>query len=349
MSRYAVMGWRAAGRGSSQQLRPKPVSGPRQRGGRARAPSSTIDVPAHKPDQGGGEPVPMRRLEDQLDDYLVSVADDQEVRQGDLIHRFAESRPEGEWGFVLTADCDIAQGKTGDRYTFIEVVPAGTYLEEVWAPTQLKRFVGKQAKAAAEQLNGVMKRSGLELGITVEVLLTWLAERTPAEIEKALNKTGKPLDRKLVAWLTALRVASSGGEEATAMQRFRAVRALMGDDAERIRRAVREAFEGAHGFPDFFLLPELPSAPGYGFVVMLRAIRSLNADDLFATAVDARIAGRPDAFHRVGRMSDGVRFAVTQKLTFLFSRIGLASYYEEACQSAVELLSEAMVPNGEAP
>ncbi len=91
----------------------------------------------------------MGRLEDELDDYLVSVADDQEVRQGDLIRRFAEPRPEGEWGFVLTADCDIAQGKTGDRYTFIEVVPA-----------QLKRFVDKQAMVAAEQLNGVMKRVG---------------------------------------------------------------------------------------------------------------------------------------------------------------------------------------------
>jgi hypothetical protein len=208
--------------------------------------------------------------------------------------------------------------------------------------------VGKQAKAAAEQLNGVMKRSGLVLGITAEVLLTWLEEQTPAEIEKALNKTGKPLDQKLVSWLTGLRVAVGRGEEVTSMERFRSVRALMGDDAERIRRAVRDAFEGAHGFPDFFLLPELPGAEGYGFVVMLRAIRSLHAGDLFATAVDARIAGRPDAFHRVGRMTDGVRFAITQKLAFLFSRIGLPSNYEQACQSAVELLSEAVVPNGEA-
>lgn len=131
------------------------------------------------------------------------------------------------------------------------------------------------------------------------------------------------------------------------MGRFRTARELLGDDAERIRRAVREAFEGDRGFPDYFLLPELPGAAGYGFVVMLRAIRSLHADDLFTSEVDARIAGRPDAFHRIGRMTDAVRFAITQKLTFLFSRIGLPADYEDACQSAVELLTETVVSNGE--
>jgi hypothetical protein len=304
-----------------------------------------VDVSGTGPDQGVIEFVPMGRLEDKLGDYLVPVGDD-EIRQGDLIRRFAGSRPEGEWGFVLTADCDIAQGKAGDRYTFVEVVPAGTYLEEVWAPAQLKRFIGRQAKVAAEQLGGVMKRSNLELGITADVLLAWLEEKTPAEIEKVVNRTGKPLDQKLVASLAALHVALGRGEEVAAMERFRRARALMGEDRERTRRAVREAFEGERGFPDFFLLPELPDATGYGFVVLLRAIRSLRADDLFTTEVDARIAGRPDAFHRIGRMTDGVRFAITQKLTFLFSRIGLPSDYEEACQLAVELLSETVVPNG---
>ena len=281
-----------------------------------------------------------------MNEYLLSVADDEEVRQGDLIRRFSSSRVEGEWGFVLTADCDIAQGKAGDYYTYIEIVPAEIYLNEVWAPAQLKRFVAKQAEVAADQLGGVMRRSSLDLGITSEVLLAWLLEQTPAEIEAAVNRTGKPLDEKLVATLIALRVALARGDEVTSMDRLRSVRRLMGEDAERTHRTVRDAFEGERGFPDFFLLPELPSVTGYGFVVMLRAIRSLHANDLFTSELDGRIAGRPEAFYRVGRMKDGVRFAITQKLTFLFSRIGLPGDYEDACRAAVELLVDSIVSRG---
>jgi hypothetical protein len=58
-----------------------------------------------RPDQCVGGSVPIEGLEDKLGDYLVSVADDEEVRQGDLIRRFVGPDPEGEWGFVLTADC----------------------------------------------------------------------------------------------------------------------------------------------------------------------------------------------------------------------------------------------------
>ena len=278
--------------------------------------------------------------------YLVNVAGDEEVRQGDLIRRLAESRPEGEWGFVLTADCDIAHGKAGDHYSFVEVVPAAAYLEEVWAPAQLKRLVDRQAKAAAEQLGGVMKRSGLKLGIAPDVLLAWLNERTPAEIAASVNRTNKSLEPKLAASLAALHVALDQGAQITRLDRLRRARLLLGEDAERIRRSVLEVFEAERGFPDFFLLPELPGATGYGFVVKLRSIRSLHAGDLFATEVDARIAGRPDAYHRVGRMSDGVRFAITQKLAFLFSRIGLPTDYEDACRSAAELVAETVASNG---
>lgn len=275
-----------------------------------------------------------------MGDYLVDVADDEAIRQGDLIRRM-----DGEWGFILTADCDIAHGKAGDHYTYVEVVPAASYLEQVWAPVQMKRLTAKQAKTAAEQIAGIMKRSGLELGISTEVLLTWLREQTPSEIEAAVNRTGKPFSASLVATLDALSTMLGKGQQVTNMDRLRFARSLTGDDPERIRRSVRDAFEGERGFPDFFLLPELPGAVGYGFVVMLRAIRSLRAVDLFSTEVDARIAGRLDAFHRVGRMTDGVRFAITQKLTFLFSRIGLPNDYENACQSAVDLLAETVVPN----
>lgn len=281
-----------------------------------------------------------------VSDYFQDVVYTDEIRQGDLIRRLTEAHPEGEWGFVLTADCDIVQNKAGDRFTYIEIVPAKPYLERVWAPAQLKRLVERQAKNSAEQLSGIMKRSELTFRINAECIITWLQERTPVEIMEMLNRTGKPPDVKLTASLDALRVALDPNLKLDPLERFFQARGRLGDDLAKIRLSVRDAFDGDRGFPDFFLLPELPKTSGYGFIVMLRAFQSIQAGDLFKTETDARIGGRPDGFHRVARLNDRIRFAITQKLSFLFSRIGLPSHYEEACKSAVELLAESAVPTG---
>jgi len=281
-----------------------------------------------------------------VNDYFQDVVYTDEIRQGDLIRRLTKTHPEGEWGFVLTADCDIVQNKAGDRFTYIEIVPAKQYLEKVWAPMQLKRLVERQAKNSAEQLSGIMKRSELDFKINADCLVTWLQERTPAEVIGIVNRTGKPLDAKLTASLEALRVALDPTLALDPLKRFCQARGRLGDEVAKVRISVRDAFDGDRGFPDFFLLPELPKSSGYGFIAMLRAFQSIQAGDLFKTETDARIAGRPDAFHRIGRLNDRIRFAITQKLAFLFSRIGLPSYYEEACKLAVELLAESAVPTG---
>jgi hypothetical protein len=277
-----------------------------------------------------------------MTEYLLDVADGEEVRQGDLIHCPESS----EWGFILTADCDIAQGKLGRCYSFVEVVPASQYLEEIWAPDQIVKLQDKQARVASEQIAAVMKRSDLPLSMTSAVLLAWLRDQAPTEIEAATNKSGRPFDQSLIDKLKALHVTADATITKPSFERLCEAKRLLGEDGDRIRKAVRDAFQGDRGFPDYFLLPELPGVAGYGFVVMLRAIRSVAVDDLYPSLLDARIEGRNDAFYRVGRMSDGIRFAITQKLTFLFSRIGLPTSYEKECRSAVELLAETAISGG---
>jgi hypothetical protein len=278
----------------------------------------------------------------------LEVDNDDEIRQGDVIRRLSMDGSRTEWGFVITADCDIAQRKAGDRFTYVEIASAEHYLEAFWAPEQLRRFVERQSRTAAEQLGGVMKRSSLTIDtITPSGLVTWLGEQTVDEIAQALNRTGRPLDDRLTRTLHGLKAAIAPSDD-TSLERFKSARRALGDNSAKIGDALRTAFEGERGFPDFFLLPELPYADGVGYVVLLRAFASLPAADLFMTEVDARIAGRSDAFHRIGRLSDGLRFAVMQKLAFLFLRIGLVPSFEEACRSANELVVETIM-GGELP
>ncbi|NRP75737.1 hypothetical protein ILFOPFJJ_06660 [Ensifer psoraleae] len=274
-----------------------------------------------------------------MSDHCVFVADDADIRQGDVIRRIETANVDWQtWGFIITADCDIAQSKAGDRFTWLEIVRSDQFLDAYWAPEQLRRLVDKQTRPACDGLNGLIKRTGLQLSeVDGPALHAWLSEATADEIVGAI-KPPKSADAKLLATLSALRLALGHDGERAGMTCLRKAWTLLGRDEKAQRAAIREAFDADRGFPDFVLIPEIPGTEGYGFVILLRAISSVYGKDLFKTEADARINGQPHAFHRIGRFSDGLRFSVAQKLAFLFSRIGMSTQFEDACDAATELL-----------
>ncbi|RYY18167.1 MAG: hypothetical protein EON55_00210 [Alphaproteobacteria bacterium] len=277
------------------------------------------------------------------DDYWTIVNDETPYAQGDILRRFTSNDPDDpEFGLIITADCDIAQAKAADRLTYVEVVSTRTYLETIWIPDQLQKFVKKQSAAAAQALAGVMRRSELSFELLDEQLVEWLRQRPVEAVDKAVNRTGKALDGRLVQNLNALRCALGAEGHATPLAQWRALRTTLGDSKDRQLADLTSALAGGGGFPDFFLLPELPGASGLGYVALLRFIRTVHSHEVFASEVDARVQGHPHALHRVGCLTDGIRFAVTQKLAFLFSRIGLPTSFENASKSAAALAAESL-------
>ena len=83
-----------------------------------------------------------------MSDHFIFIEDDVAIRQGDIIRRH-DGHSE-ILGLILTADCDIAQKKTNDRITWLEIVGADHYLENQWATEQLRRLVEKQSRAICE-------------------------------------------------------------------------------------------------------------------------------------------------------------------------------------------------------
>jgi len=278
------------------------------------------------------------------DSYWVEVDSDLVFAQGDILRKIPTNPDiEPSFALIITADCDIVQSKAANRLTYVEVVTTREYLERVWIPDQLQKYVKKHAKGTAETVTGVMRRSGLNLGMSEDQLLDWLQQRPIEAIERAINLTGKPLDAKLSQTLSALRCALGADVDQKPLERWCALRDILGESRERQRADLAGVLASSGGFADFFLLPELPSASGLGYVALLRFIQTEHADEIFTSEVDARIQGKPEALHRVGRLTDGIRFAITQKLAFLFSRIGLPTHYEDACKSAATLAAENLV------
>jgi len=274
--------------------------------------------------------------------FFKPIDDTEDVRQGDIIRKLHPETGEAETlGIVITADCDIAQRKAGERYTWLEILPMAGYIDGPWAQEQLRKLSEKRSKAICELLNcQIRKRQPGLSALTHESLTQWLRSKTAEEIlASATGHTPTP-DSKPLRDLQGFALTVSTDENQSAFSRLKAAWALFGIEEKSQQESVRNAFKDGGGFQDYFVLPELPRQTGLGFVVMLRSMWTIMAPDLYLTEQDARIHNRPDAFHRLGRLNDGIRFSITQKLAFLFSRIGMPKTFESACETAAELMVE---------
>lgn len=274
--------------------------------------------------------------------YFTEIEDTEGVRQGDIIRKLNLKTGEAEkLGVVITADCDIAQKKAGERYTWLEIIPMAAYIEGPWAKEQLRRLAEKRSKSICQQLNSQIQRNHPDLlPLTYDSLADWLRSRTPEEI---LTATGRsvPTERDtLLRELKGLQLIVSADEIQTPFRHLKAAWVLFEMTENNQRDSLRKVFKDGGGFQDYFVLPELPRQSGLGFVVMLRSMWAIMASDLYLTEQDARINDRPDAFHRLGRLNDGTRFSIAQKLAFLFSRIGMPETFESACETATDLIVE---------
>lgn len=274
--------------------------------------------------------------------FFTQIEDTEEVRQGDIIRKLNPTTGKVEkLGIVITADCDIAQRKASERYTWLEIVPMAAYIDGPWAHEQLRKLSEKRSKGICDQLNGQIRKTQPSLdALTHESLVKWLRTRTAVEILKAATGQEPASDSKQLLELQAFALTVSADENQSALGRLKEAWTLFGHDEKKQQQSVRDAFKDGGGFQDYFVLPELPRHTGLGFVVMLRSMWTIMAPDLYLTEQDARIHDRPHAFHRLGRLNDAIRFSITQKLAFLFSRIGMPKTFESACETAAELTLE---------
>ena len=281
--------------------------------------------------------------------FFRRIEETEEIGQGDIIRKLNLKTGEVEkLGVLITADCDIAQRKASERYTWLEIVPMTAYIEGPWAQEQLRKLSVKRSKPICDYLNSqIRKRQPGLTPLTHDSLVRWLRSKTAEEILSSVTGAKSSIDINQLRHLEGFALTVCSDEKQSAFSLLKAAWALFGIPETTQQEQVRNAFKDSGGFQDYFVLPELPRQTGVGFVVMLRSMSTIMAPDLYFTEQDARIYSRPDAFHRLGRLNDSIRFSITQKLAFLFSRIGMPTTFESACETAAEFTVEEFFKNNE--
>ena len=96
------------------------------------------------------------------------------LRQGDIFAAHPGTPlwedPWTRFGVIISADCDIAQGKAGPKLVYIPIIGHYTYLVDVWVPEEAERLrqlaremIGKKTQSIRPGFR-VPAYRGLEFG-----------------------------------------------------------------------------------------------------------------------------------------------------------------------------------------
>ncbi|MDM5151554.1 hypothetical protein [Aeromonas salmonicida] len=279
--------------------------------------------------------------------YHTNFPDDENIRQGDIIINLIGKNGGSHisnitYGVILTADCDIAQDKSRDRYTWLEIIPVEQYIEHYWVQSEIKKIIKKQGRICIEILNPHIKKEHPLLSpLTEKSLCEWLVSNSVEEVICALRYN--PQD-SILRKLKALLIASRDSESSN-LDKLIEIKENLGTNKTAFIATLKEALSGSGDFPDFIFIPEIPAQDhSIGFIILLRNISTLRHHDLYKNEIDARVNGNENGYYRIGRFSDALRFSISQKVVFLFSRIGMESDFEQSCVTAIDLSLSEIIP-----
>ncbi|WP_279358986.1 hypothetical protein [Methylobacterium indicum] len=260
------------------------------------------------------------------------------VGQGDIIHRPpSEKLGKHSWGFIATADCDIAQDKSGARLSYLEVVTVHDYIENIWAAEVIRKLKERTIADAAALITKATQEIDASFDATSpEELLDWLAETSVEELLKVINVEYKKRKQYLDALNIVELVFNLRGSSETALQRLRRIWSIQGLLGKAMRARLEQALD-YNKSTDFHLIPSLPGSDCLGYIVLLREVYSIRNEDIHKSALDLQINGGEGAYYIAGPLSDNLRYAISQKMAYMFSRIGMSLEYESHCEIVTQL------------
>ncbi|HYI47173.1 MAG TPA: hypothetical protein VEX35_01800 [Allosphingosinicella sp.] len=247
-------------------------------------------------------------------------------------------------GMVITARCDAAHEKV-EIYNYVPVVPI-----ESWILRDGRELLAKRASAAAR---GAMRAVLTDAGMAPVILESLALNAIQEELEKDISKKGRGIAIRFskAADLMSAAVQASG-DEVSRQDSFTYLEANEGD----CKRLIGELL--ANALADFHYLTSVqPGETSCGYVALLREIRFVSASlakgisgGLDRETYEALAGGSAKAAHQLQILSDN-DFAmpigavesphielIMQRLTQLFSRIGVADIPKERADSVQSLL-----------
>lgn len=291
------------------------------------------------------------------------------LRQGDIIAAHPQTNtwkdPWTRFGVILSADCDIANGKTGPGLVYVPIISHQTFLFDVWLPEEAQKWVRRGVDLIDRQLRNYPAR------VSYEKLVVWGAEggaqnilaqlvgllapdavRGPAEdAAKVIAAQWKAVN-SLSECASRPRNAPFGELPKSVLQYYQdrhMLEPVKGDLTVVARRAVETALNSTMDRVDTWLIgamigldPEMADATTFGFVVPLRAFNLM-----LATRIEtdrSKWYGSTDSYLRICRLRGVYKADLVQKFANLFVRVGLEDYRTDEHRRLMKRCAENLFP-----
>lgn len=256
----------------------------------------------------------------------------QKLHQGDIIKiHHPDNARHPTLGVIINADCDLENNKLDGIIAYVPVYEFGEYLTRFW----IENYVGQRCKSSQANIARICKLSSKES----EDLVDWLSVASPEVVATSLVKDSlKKADATTVnsELITLHKCLSSGCNALEMLTYFCELEKPKHMNAA--RKMVEEAKKSMGD--DHFFISEIVGENEIGFVIRMRRIYTIEADQCFTSVAEQRTnaSGVRESGGRIARLTPLYQFKVAQLFANQYSRIGLPTETTKLSGLAIDSL-----------
>ena len=253
-----------------------------------------------------------------------------ELCQGDILELCSSLRPYGcTAGVILTADCDLVQGKHYGHLLVCPILTAQEYFAKIWLPKKVARLTNRLGQEARRKL--IMCDS--RLGALSDEYLNLVIENEKS-IRLVLQDANPSV--RIIEDLISISSTLGGlaGSQIAIEAYVNACKIIDARPVEKLRDSMISEFRShlTQDSNDIVVLPDMLTPSSLAHVVLLRSPFSIALSEVgeaFGEGVFAK---------RVASFESPVKFLIAQKFGYLFSRIGMPGTIEKERADCVSIL-----------
>ncbi|MFQ2543457.1 hypothetical protein ACK3Z0_09145 [Aeromonas caviae] len=271
--------------------------------------------------------------------YHEDFNENESIRQGDIVKigkdlSFGFSDVD-KFGFVVTADCDIYQDKSGGDITILPIIDPQIFIDTIWIPETFSRERTEVLNLICEKINSSGAPRAFNCNeISSSDLEAWIKQSSITEILKALKIN---ISGELEILAKRLFILSS---PPSLKNHFEHRSNIQGRKEKSIKGELSTAFKKMRD--DFYFIPEIKSSANLGAIIKLRHAKIVKLHSIYKNYREARINALnvERCIYRTGRCSDYLKYSIVQRFALLFSRIGMPLEFESDESSSIDIITD---------
>lgn len=254
-----------------------------------------------------------------------------EVRQGDILEWVNRENYWHEYAVIITADCDIAQNKNDDIFSYCPIISLEKYIKEYYLRKKIKiSTVIKETKSALDK--HFISKGDADVDIDINLFLDMLKDDGYEQTARYFDIKNQKVIKKLKF------IEDFNYKKVDNYELYFDYKSLSGNIEKnkvisKLEKDIQSFIKQPPG--DIFYLNYIANTSNIGFVINLRRIGMLSKDQI---TTNYEVKKGQFLAKRIGHLCSPFSYRLTQKVGQMFSDIGLPEEYEKDCSQAVNIL-----------